>query len=166
MWVLVLVGAILVVAGVGFVLLRRKRRRTQPAGTQPQKEPWTRGEIIGILGLIIGVPSVVVSVVALLPNDGNGSAANSRDKTVPLVYNEPERRALDILGDNGFTNIRTIVVCSDSVPEGHVREVLLDKDSDLEDEIVVVNEAGANPEIKVPPTKTRLLVKVSSGKVC
>jgi hypothetical protein len=53
-------------------------------------------------------------------------------------------------------------VCSNSVPDGHVREVVLDKDSDIEDEIVVVNEDGANDEIELSPA-TPLLLEVSNG---
>jgi hypothetical protein len=123
------------------------------------------------------VAGVIVSVVAFLiigglgalglwaTSSSDGGDTASGDKAVPPVYNYSERKALDVLGDHGFTNIRTIVVCSNSVPEGNVREVLLDKDSDIEDEVVVVNEAGDNPDVKVSPTNTRLLVKVSKG-VC
>jgi hypothetical protein len=106
--------------------------------------------------LLTGVPLV---------RDAVANDDNKEPKTVRDVYNIPERRALDILADQGFTNIRTIVVCSDSVAEGRVREVLRDEDADLEDEKVLVNENGSDTNVEVSP-KEGLLVKVSKGSVC
>jgi hypothetical protein len=164
-WAVVGVGvAVLVIAVVAFVLLRQRRRvkpRAAAPGEKAPKEPWKRSDRIAVAGIVVGALLAVVP----LARDAVASDDNKEPKTVRDVYNVPERRALDILADQGFTNIRTIVVCSDSVAEGRVREVLLDKDSDLEDEKVLVNENGSDPDVEASPT-ARLLVKVSNGRVC
>jgi hypothetical protein len=166
MWAVVAVGvAILAIAVAAFVLLRQRRRmkpRDELTGQKAPREPWKRSDRIAVAGIAVGALLTAVPIV----RDAVSNDDHKEPQPVRNVYNLPERRALDILADQGFTNIKTIVVCSDSVPEGRVREVVLDKDSDPEDEIVVVNEDGDNPNIEASPRETRLLLKVSTGRVC
>ena len=83
---------------------------------------------------------------------------------VANVYNLPDDRGLTYLADQGFTNVRVIHVCSNSVSGGNIREVLLDDHSSLADETVFVGPLGSKP-VKIP-LSTKLLVKVSNGKGC
>ena len=80
------------------------------------------------------------------------------------VYNLPDDRGLAYLADQGFTNVRVIHVCSNSVSGGNIREVLLDDHSSLADETVFVGPLGSKP-VKIP-LSTSLLVKVSNGQGC
>src|SRR6476619_8191431 len=84
--------------------------------------------------------------------------------TVANVYNLPDDRGLRYLADQGFTNVRVIHVCSNSVSGGNIREVLLDDGSSLADETVFVGPLGSKP-VKIP-LSTKLLVKVSNGNGC
>jgi hypothetical protein len=83
---------------------------------------------------------------------------------VANVYNLPDDRGLAYLADQGFTNVRVIHVCSNSVSGGNIREVLLDDHSSLADETVFVGPLGSKP-VKIP-LSTSLLVKVSNGQGC
>jgi len=83
---------------------------------------------------------------------------------VANVYNLPDDRGLAYLADQGFTNVRVIHGCSNSVSGGNIREVLLDDHSSLADETVFVGPLGSKP-VKIP-LSTSLLVKVSNGKGC
>ena len=83
---------------------------------------------------------------------------------VQNVYNIPEARGLQIIKTQGFTNVRVLRVCSNSVTAGRIREVILDNDAPVSDETALVNQFGSTG-IEVSFT-TKLAVKVSTGKGC
>jgi hypothetical protein len=82
---------------------------------------------------------------------------------VANVYNLPDDRGLAYIARQGFTNVRVIQVCSNSVSAGRIREVLLDNGASTADETTLVGPGGS--EIKIP-LSTKLLVKVSNGNAC
>ncbi len=121
--------------------------------------------IIGLLGIVGAVLSAVLLVVGpTLISSMNDPASSTSDVdrvAVQNVYNIPEARALEVLRAQGFTKLRVWPVCSGTVPEGRVREVLLDKNARPSDETSLVNELGQTG-IEVPLV-TKLVVKVATG---
>ena len=118
---------------------------------------WLRDQIVA--KVIVGV-AVAAALVFLGLN-----APNETDRVqVANVYNLPRDRGLDYISDQGFTNVRVIQVCSNSVGGGRIREVLLDDGASVTDETVFVGPQGSKP-VQVP-LSTKLLVKVSNGKAC
>ena len=80
---------------------------------------------------------------------------------VQNVYNIPEERGLAIIAAQGFTKVRVLRVCSNSVAPGRIREVLLDNNAPLSDETALVTQNGSTG-IEVTLT-TKIAVKVSNG---
>jgi len=126
---------------------------------------WVRDHILAALLLAVITPALV----AYLGLNGGGRpvpGANGDDGKIQVanVYNLPRDRGVQYIEAQGFTNVRVIEVCSNSVEDGRIREVLLDDNSGLADETVLAGPTGAKPiEIALD---TKILVKVSNGKHC
>ena len=126
---------------------------------------WIRDHILAALLLAVITPALV----AYLGLNGGGlpiPGANGDDGKVQVanVYNLPRDRGVQYLEDQGFTHLRVIQACSNSVTGGRIREVLLDDNSSLADETVLAGPTGAKPiEIALD---TKILVKVSNGNPC
>jgi hypothetical protein len=118
---------------------------------------WLRDQIVA--KVIVGV-----AVAAALVFLGLSATTETDRIQVANVYNLPRDRGLDYIADQGFTNVRVIGVCSNSVAAGRIREVLLDDGASVADETVFVGPQGSKPVQVLVSTK--LLVKVSNGKAC
>ena len=117
---------------------------------------------------IAAVAGAIVAIITLASATGfldpKPAGETGNGVVVANVYNLPDDRGLAYLADQGFTNVRVIHVCSNSVSAGRIREVLLDNGASLADETALVGPRGSE-DIKVPLT-TKLLVKVSNGNGC
>ena len=120
---------------------------------------WIRDNIVAkvIVGVLVAAGVVYLGINA--PN-----IVPTSDVQVANVYNLPRDRGLQYLDDQGFTNLRVINVCSNSVAGGFIREVLLDDGSTVTDETVFVGPLGSKA-VNIP-LSTPLLVKVSTGEAC
>lgn len=116
------------------------------------------GMIVAIIGLV-----TTIGIVSPKPTtQPDAVPAGGPDRVqVSNVYNLPKDRGLQYLQQQGFGNVRSIKVCSNSVAVGQIREVLLDDGSSLADETVFVGPTGSKP-VEVP-LSTKLLVKVANG---
>ena len=99
---------------------------------------WVRDNIVAkvIVGVLVAAGLVYLGINA--PNIGP-----TTDVQVANVYNLPRDRGLQYLDEQGFTNVRVINVCSNSVAGGFIREVLLDDHSSVTDETVFVGPLDA-----------------------
>ncbi len=119
---------------------------------------WLRDQIVAkvIVGVAVAAALVFLGLSA--------SGGTTQQVQVANVYNLPRDRGLQYIAEQGFTNVRMITVCSNSVSGGRIREVLLDDGASTTDETVFVGPQGSKA-VQVPLT-TKLLVKVSTGKAC
>jgi hypothetical protein len=128
--------------------------------------PLTRiGRAVGAIAgvCLIGVALVMAGVLPPRPDGGGGGAPTpgGTDRVqVSNVYNLPKDRGLLNIKAQGFVNVRSIPVCSNSVAAGNIREVLLDNGASTTDETVLVGPTGSTIEV---PLTTKILVKVSNG---
>lgn len=124
--------------------------------------------LVPLIAALIGLAAAVLSSDVWGPPmcQALGLCASPRADSVAVqdVYDLPVETGVDVIRGQGFTHVRTISVCSRSVGQGRIREVLLDNDAPVEDETSLVNRSGSTG-INVPLT-ARLLVKVSNGQSC
>ena len=143
---------------------------------------WRLPVILAIIGLVGTISTAMIANwdVIFPPNPTTPAASttpgHSTDPTTPQpttapgraavqnVYNLPEARGLDIIRKQGFTSVRVMRVCSNSVSAGRIREVLLDNNAPVSDETALVNQYGSTG-IEVA-FATKLAVKVSTGQGC
>ena len=134
------------------------------ARTHQSRPSRTERTIVWLRDQIVAKVIVGVAVAAALVFLGLNAPIETDRVQVANVYNLPRDRGLDYISDQGFTNVRVIQVCSNSVAAGRIREVLLDDGASVADETVFVGPQGSKP-VQVP-LSTELLVKVSNGKAC
>jgi hypothetical protein len=137
--------------------------------------------VIGLLGVLGG--AIIANWDRIFPPapafvDARTTAATRAPTTTPNptppttidrvavqnVYNLPEDRGLAIIAAQGFTKVRVLRVCSNSVTLGRIREVLLDNNAPVSDETALVTQSGSTG-IEIALT-TKIAVKVSNGNHC
>src|SRR6266550_909193 len=115
--------------------------------------------------IFVSRPSLVPIVTAAPGGDPRSTTPAATDRVaVQNIYNIPEARGLQIIRAQGFTNVRVLRVCSNSVAAGRVREVILDNNAPVSDETAFVNQFGSTG-IEVA-LATKLAVKISTGNGC
>ena len=165
----------LLFAGFGLALLAAATvaQDVTVAGTTVRASTTRTGRALGgLLGLALIIVALVMAGIIKLPDgndggDGGGGGGGGSptpggvDRVqVSNVYNLPKERGLLYIKQQGFTKVRSIPVCSNSVAPGNIREVLLDNGASVTDETVLVGPTGSTIEV---PLSTKILVKVSNG---
>ena len=149
------------------------------------REGWKVPVAIAVIGLLGTIATAMIGNWGVIfPANGSGpggtgsaTSSTSGGKTttpappagsdrIPVqnVYNVPQARGLAIIASQGFTNVRVLRVCSNSVGVGRIREVLLDNGAALSDETALVSQNGSTG-IEIAPT-TKIAGKVSTGQSC
>ena len=82
---------------------------------------------------------------------------------VPNVYDMASNQAVTMLKSAGYAP-RAISVCSHSVAQGRVRQVLMD--GGATDGTILVDTDGVTPIGSTLPTGAAVVVKVSTGIAC
>lgn len=87
---------------------------------------------------------------------------------VPDVYGQTQDAGRAALDDAGFTNLTFGSVCSLSVANGRIREVLVSNGAPVQDETSLVNKYVNNQNTPVLDISksTPLVVKVGNGRPC
>ena len=129
---------------------------------------WAHSVRDSVIGQVVGGVALAL-VLGLLGLGASGQigpnpVVTSDRVRVANVYNLPRDKGLSMIDQQGFDNVRVNEVCSNSVAEGRIREVLLDDGAPVADETVFVGPGGSK-DIEVL-LSTKLLVKVSTGKTC
>ena len=82
---------------------------------------------------------------------------------IPDVYNLPQASAEDLLRKSGFGS-RVFIVCSSSVAQGRVRQVILQTSSGAEE--ILDDRTGVSSAGMSVPAGTTVILKVSTGVPC
>ena len=159
--VFLLFALVVVFAVTGLVLLIMGRK---PEGTHTIKiGPLEVSTGLSGFALLAFATMALIAALAWVIEDEPGPPDGDM-VAVPMVYNHPKDRAVELLKDAGFHELDQNSVCSSSVLDGRVREVVLDNGADVADETSVINSGGV--AIARLPAEEPLLVKVSNGHSC
>lgn len=114
---------------------------------------------LGILGAVSGVGSFLVALVAFL-----WTVIPPTSAQLPDVFKDELGFGVARLAGAGFTNVSVETICSGSVDQGLIREVILSTGADVDEETTLVGANGPS-QIDVP-FGAKIIVKESTGIDC
>jgi hypothetical protein len=136
-------------------------RRSDPAGEATRR--WYRDP--AWIAAIATVAAVLIGLLGHFTFHVGPDTSAEHSPGVQNVYNIPLARAEQILRTQGYSTLQVDPVCSNSVANGNVREVIVTNGAkQIADEVDVVDENGTT-DARVAPG-TPLTIKVSDGQTC